>query len=722
MKTILLFSGLLLATQSLIGQTTIHGRVTDEKGEALVGANIYLENSYDGASSNVDGNFRFTTTEKGQHNLRVEFIGFEPIGKVVTLNGGVLEDQFVMKEAFNQLKAVEITAGSFEAGDRKRAIELTSMDVATTAGAMGDIVAAINTLPGTTRVGESGRLFVRGGSHEETKTFIDDLLVGAPYYSSAPTQATRGRFNPFLFSGTLFNTGGYSAEYGQALSSVLLLNTTNAKIKDEINLSVIAGLGADATGTKSWETGSITASGTYFNIAPYVSLVDQNQEWNKPMEMFSNEISVKQSTGRSGLFKLYSNINHNNFSLYQNDLDNPGNNILYAQKNKHYFINTSWKNNITEKWLFFSGFSATKNIDQLTVNETPLTEELDVAHGKAGLDYQMNEKINIRFGTDYFINNYTASTRLDSLAIENKLQSNLVAGFAEANVYTSTRLVFRIGGRVEYAKAIKKANVSPRLSAAYKLGDDSQVSMAYGWFYQLPYNTDLIANRNLNFERADHLLINYQRNIHQRIFRSEVYYKKYSQLTRYEASDLYGRQNYSNAGHGYAYGLDVFFRDAKTIKNGHYWVSYSFLETERIYRDYPVKAVPTFASKHNFSIVYKHFSQQLRSMVSGDLSYSSPRPYHNPNQEGFNRAKMKSFNAINLSWAYLFKDQIIFYAAVNNVLGRKNEFGHRFSSRPDDQGRFAQEAILPGATRFYLLGVFFTFSKDKTRNQLDKIN
>lgn len=378
--------------QEALGQTVIKGHVSDEKGELMVGANIYIENSYDGASSDVDGSFQFTTSVKGMQTLKVEFIGFEPVSKSIDVTGGTMEYDFVLKAAFNELKAVVITAGSFEAGDKKRGIELSSMDVATTAGAMGDIIAAINTLPGTSRVGESGRLYVRGGSYEETKTFIDDVLVGTPYFSSVPNMGTRGRFNPFLFSGTVFNTGGYSAEYGQALSSVLLLNTTHAKVKDELNLSFIAGLGADATATKSWEEGSITASGSYFNLAPYTAIVQQNQDWNKPMEFFSQETSIKQKTGKSGMFKWYSNINQSTMSMNQQDLDHPGEQIVFGSKNKNYFINTSWKNSINEKWLFFSGLSATKNTDLISFNKNPIREDQHMGHVKAGLDFQLNER------------------------------------------------------------------------------------------------------------------------------------------------------------------------------------------------------------------------------------------------------------------------------------------------------------------------------------------
>ena len=82
-----------------------------------------------------------------------------------------------LQEEINELDAVTITAGSFTAGDASRRTVFRPLDIATTAGATADIAGALNTLPGTQKVGETGRLFVRGGDGSETRTFIDGLVV-----------------------------------------------------------------------------------------------------------------------------------------------------------------------------------------------------------------------------------------------------------------------------------------------------------------------------------------------------------------------------------------------------------------------------------------------------------------------------------------------------------------------------------------------------------------
>ncbi|MDP2335056.1 MAG: TonB-dependent receptor, partial [Bacteroidota bacterium] len=233
MKRILFFIIFCFFGLTAFSQTVITGKVTEEHGEPLPGANAYLQGTYDGTSSGENGVFKFKTSKSGTQVLRVEFMGYEALAQNLELKGDTIRLNIQLKEAFNVLNAVTITAGTFEASDKKQAVTITPIDMVTTAGAAGDVYGALQSLPGTSTNGESGRLFVKGGDSEESQTYIDGSLVYVPYNSSAPNLATRGRFNPFMFKGTVFSTGGYSAEYGQALSSVLLLNTNDMPAEDQ---------------------------------------------------------------------------------------------------------------------------------------------------------------------------------------------------------------------------------------------------------------------------------------------------------------------------------------------------------------------------------------------------------------------------------------------------------------------------------------------------------
>jgi hypothetical protein len=102
-----------------------------------------------------------------------------------------------LKESVTSLDAVVITAGTFEAGDKARVSVLKPLDIVTTAGAAGDIIGALTTLPGTQTVGEDGRLFVRGGEANETQTFVDGMRVAQPYGPTANNTPTEVVFHLF---------------------------------------------------------------------------------------------------------------------------------------------------------------------------------------------------------------------------------------------------------------------------------------------------------------------------------------------------------------------------------------------------------------------------------------------------------------------------------------------------------------------------------------------
>ncbi|MES1225796.1 MAG: TonB-dependent receptor, partial [Bacteroidota bacterium] len=266
----------------LTAQTTITGKVKDTKGHPIPGASISLKDTYDGATSDSSGNYRFQTSEKGEQTIIVTNIGYNSFEqKIMIAKDAIIVNAF-LKEQLSELKAVTITAGSFAAGDSKRGAVLSSIDVATTAGSNADITAALKTLPGAQQVGEQEGLFVRGGAGYEAKQYIDGTLVNNPYYSSVPDIAQRGRFSPFLFKGTVFSTGGYSALYGQALSSVVLLESIDLPEKSEVDATIsplVAGIGTQQLAKNKKSSWGITYD--YTNVGLYFDAVKQTPDYFK---------------------------------------------------------------------------------------------------------------------------------------------------------------------------------------------------------------------------------------------------------------------------------------------------------------------------------------------------------------------------------------------------------------------------------------------------------
>ena len=204
-------------------------------------------------------------------------------------------------------------------------------------------------------------------------------------------------------------------------------------------------------------------------------------------------------------------------------------------------------------------------------------------------------------------------------------------------------------------------------------------------------------------------------------FRVEGYWKQYKDLVAFNPANPYLPDSYFNSGDGYARGVDVFFRDSKTFQNIDYWLSYSYLDTEREYRDYPNSAPPTFTSSHNLSAVYKHFITAIRSQIGFTYSFASGRPYNNPNNDNFNGERTPAYHDLSSNVSFLAKPNIIVYASITNIFSRENIFGYEFRSEPDSQGIYEGRAVTLPAPRFLLLGVFLTLTKSGTANQLPNL-
>ncbi len=151
------------------------------------------------------------------------------------------------------------------------------------------------------------------------------------------------------------------------------------------------------------------------------------------------------------------------------------------------------------------------------------------------------------------------------------------------------------------------------------------------------------------------------------------------------------------------------------------WLSYSYLDTERKFEDYPVAAMPGFATKHNASLVTKYWISKWRSQVGTTYNYASGRPYNNLNSDQFMDGRTKSFNSLSLNWSYLISQQKILFFSAQNILGIKNVFGYDYASAPNGNGSFNRQAIVPTSDRFFFVGFFWTISDDKQTNQLDNL-
>lgn len=718
MKNILLLASLIFCLQ-VSSQTSVSGKVTDYKGEPIFGANVYLDGTYDGGSTNEKGEFIFNSSEKGKQTLIVSFLSFEEYS--VTADISTFRKLVIkMREDVNTLDAVIINTGTFEAGEKARVTALKPLDVVTTASALGDFVGALQTLPGTSTVGEDGRLFVRGGRAEETQIFIDGVRVFTPFTPTTNNIPTRGRFSPFLFKGISFSTGGYSAEYGQALSSVLLLSTIDEPVQEKTDISLMT-VGVGVGNTQKWDKGSFSINTSYINLAPYLELFEDRNTWNKPYQGASGEMVYRYKVNDSDLIKLYGAFSYSSFDLIQQDI-NFDEGIHFALENRNLYFNGSYKGFLKNNWILSTGFSFSNDNTNLNFEDDVIKSNENSSHIKMTLRKRFNNRVKLNFGAEYFITDFNENYLSTVNGNFNYgFQNNISGAFAEVDIFFSKKLATKAGIRLENSELLNESTISPRASIAYKSGKHTQFSVAYGQFYQNPSSEFLKFSDDFTAENTSHLIANFQYVKDKKIFRMEAYYKGYSDLVKFDTDFVEFDGNFNNNGSGYAKGLDIFWRDNQSIKNTDYWISYSYLDTERDYRNFPITARPGFASAHNLSIVTKHWIEKWKSQIGFSHSFATGRNYSDPNQPGFLNRETKSYNSLSFNWAYLIDQQKILYFSVNNVLGTKNVFGYNYANQQDVNGMFARQAIVPNADQFFFVGFFWTISDDKKSNQLDNL-
>lgn len=705
-----LFIGLILFNvHSVYAQSRITGTVKDEQGVPVGYATIQIKEASEGTTTDSLGNFSLVSYQNGQKNLVVSMVGYEDYNQQVLLNGKDINLSIVLKQAGTKLEEVVISAGTFKADNSTVAI-LNSNDIVTTAGAQGDIVGAIQTLPGVQRNGgdETG-LLVHGGDATETMVIIDGVVAQNAFLSPVPGVSQRSRFSPFQFKGTSFNSGGYSVRYGQALSSILELETNDLPNKSTLNAGVSFS-GIAVSGAQLMDNNAIEFSGNYLNLKPFYGIAKTNVDYFHPPTGGGFGARWLSKVGDKGLFKMNFQQGFIHTGVVIPDPDDYASTINFDLKNENTFYNISYRHFLSDKTKLFTALSYSSNTDNIIWEQYPAYKNDNRLQGRVELSSRLSSSVNLLTGVD--IQRYTY-VKNDSLY--NKFTEDLYAGFIESEWKPFYWMGFKGGVRAEYSSLLEQATIAPRISAAVKLTSNSQVSFASGIFYQSVNPVYLLAGYKPGFQKAIHYILNYQYQKQGRTFRLEGYLKDYDDLIR-EKGIAYNPNPYrtqfgitDNSGYGYAKGADIFWRDKKSIKNFDYWISYSYVDTRRLYQNYPAEATPNYVSPHNLNIIAKYFIDKLQTNISASYGYASGRGYYNPASAIFLSDKSPNYQNLAMTFSYLHTFKNLFsvvYVSIDNITNRKNILGYRYSNTGN-----LKYPILPPVYRSVFIGVNLSLTK-----------
>ncbi len=706
-KNVLIFCVLLPLL--LYGQSrTIQGNVIDQKGNTLAYANVYLEGSLDGSTTDQDGNFSFTTKKTGTYTLVCNYMGFEDYRTKIQIKKNRANFiEIILIEKPLKSETVMVTASAFTSGEEE-GVTLTPLEVVTTPGAAADIFWAIKSYPGVQQVDEGAGLFVRGGDVSETAVILDGAYLNHPYRYESPNGGFFGTITPFLLKGTYFSSGGYGAEYGNALSGALIMESMDMPVRDNYNIGVgLAALSGALAKIIIPNKFSITMSGNYSDTETMFNLNNNRQKFSRFPKAYDININTIYKYSSRGSLKLFLFREVDEIGI---EVKNPEHGGYYEGDGKNSLINLKWKYLLNSSLLLQGNlaFSKFQNNQRLNILDLETDESQHQLRISAEYNFQGNFKI--KSGFEAFNTNVGLKGKvpvdysdLDPNAPSNRVSLDYLSrrgsAFIQSEISFNNDLQIVPGIRTEYESNLGKVIFDPRISLTYKLKENLNLTLAAGKYHQFPepyYYDSYVGNPKLGSMNASHYIAGLIYQKENTILRLEGYYKDYTDLVLEDKLD-----NYSNKGHGCAKGFDLFLKHSYGILNGR--ISYSYLVARRQWMDAPKISSPDFDITHNLNTVLQatlsgHFQIGLAYRVSTGKPYTS-------GEFLYNDSRVPDYQKLDLNASYLYRffdgNLTIFYIGIANLLGRDNIFDYYYS--PDHQKRDAVKSSM-------LRSVYFGFS------------
>ncbi len=706
MRRITIFFILLLAgvMSGFAQQRTIEGLVLDEQSKPMAYANIFIKGSTAGTSSDANGHFNFTSNQKGDLVLCVLMLGYAEYTIILPEKRPATSLSIKMKLDNVALDDVVITAGNFQLKGNSQWGGMSPVDIVTTAGSSGDLYRSLQTLPGVQMVGESGKLYVRGGDSDEAQTYIDDMHVLSPYTTSGENEPVRGRYSPFMFEGINFSTGGYSSEYAQGLSSVLPLTTKDRSpiTKIGINPSLV-GLGGG--GTKAFAKSSLSLDLDYKNLGPYHSVIPDRIDWLNPYQKFSGGSQLRFNPNENTVYKTYIGYDRTTLTQRLPSLEDHTTRDFDLKEDNFYLNSTAQKTTDSGYKLFAGGAFSFRNQhidDALIFGDSYRDKEWEV-HLKTKMTKRFTNFLKLNIGAENFFR-HDRTSYADTTSNQSGIINHTISAlFATASLNLTGNLNAELSSRGEYTSINSSWNYAPRVALVYNL-NGIHFSGIVGKYTQLPENKYLQLNKRLLPENCIHYIGGAYYEKKDKVYRIEAYYKKYSDLARQESNVL------TSDGYGYSKGMDVFFNDRTFLKNVEYMLDYSFNLSKRKYQEYTELTVPQFSTKHNATFSLKYTIPSLKSIWGITNRFASGRPYHDPAKEGIMNSTTGCYNSLDMSLTYLASKRVIVYASATNLLGRQNVYNYTYAKDTSSPGGYRVTPVIPTSDHSFYIGVFITLS------------
>jgi hypothetical protein len=241
MKRILFVILFLIIQISSIAQT-IEGKITDFKLNPLAAVNISIIDQSGGLISDKDGFYKVNIKANRSHVIAFSFIGYETEKiRVPMLKKGQKYTLNISLEESNTLLDDIIVKDQKSRKNNLSRIKTKHVEVIPGSG--GGIESVLKTLPGVSSANElSSQYSVRGGNFDENLVYVNGIEVYRPFLIHSGQQEGLSFVNTDLVGSILFSAGGFSAKYGDKMSSVLDIKYKQPKkTASSLSLSLLGG-------------------------------------------------------------------------------------------------------------------------------------------------------------------------------------------------------------------------------------------------------------------------------------------------------------------------------------------------------------------------------------------------------------------------------------------------------------------------------------------------
>ncbi|MBN2833535.1 MAG: TonB-dependent receptor [Candidatus Delongbacteria bacterium] len=709
----------------------ISGRVIDSDTKSpLPFANVTIIDTKLGAETDSLGQFYITNVPVGLQRVQVQYIGYLPQIKtdVSVSTGKVAFVEIRIEENSYQLEEAVFTLGYFPEDEKTQTstVSLSSEEIRRFPGGFEDVVKTVSTLPGIAVNTSGGRndLLVRGGGPSENLFLVNDIEI--PNINHFSTQGSSSGSLSFVnlefVDDVAFSTGGFSAEYGDKMSSTLALKIQNKNIKDyETKLNISAtqyGANFKAplfdngnlifSARKSYLDLIFKASGlpfvpvyTDFNLfANYdlspedklfvLGLVaideidrDQSSEENRirnsglldnTQNIFIGGISYRRLID-GGYFDLILNNNHYRYDFEQVDEDEVP-----------YFSSKAIENESNSKLNIFKAISNKIGIKS-GISYKRITTDYETIFADSIYDQNGNKVAAMDLGLDG--------------DLISKNSSNKYSFYSDMDYLLNSYFEFKLGMRVDYYDFLNdKYSFSPRGSVKYIFNQNLSFRLSGGTYFQSPSTVWMTnkANRDLKPLRNDMGVLGANYRIDDDLkLNIEGYYKNYSDLP---SGTIEGVNDYiviTNTGIGFGGREDNFqsFGYAELNSGGKAYSYGADISMQKKYSDTPYYGLTSLS--YSKTIVTPNNNKEYPSQYDQRIIFNLSGGYiFNPRWEV--AFKFRYFTGIPITPVYIPSENPENPGFVKNLpdefLKDRLDAGHHLDVRVDRTFNFEKSTLI----------------------------